>query len=230
MSKDNDIYLFPSLPSTSPLAHTGFHTSFHASGQSHLRLNYPISCLHLGPKITAPFCKAQFVEDIIAKKMSLFTEIDISDEHKAGMIAVLKIESVIRNFLNSQYIKDRLNQPKFIDYYNLILTNPYLPSSHFRLSYPFRNLEIDALSMEDALKFYEGDDLRELFTNLKNRNMIMDTDIVSLMPSDESFFIIMTGNSRGLKMDLSNPEEIIKKLPGGKTLYDAFKKFEWPKD
>ncbi|MGH9986825.1 MAG: hypothetical protein ACRD8W_23005 [Nitrososphaeraceae archaeon] len=58
----------------------------------------------------------------------------------------------------------------------------------------------------------------------------MDTDIVSLMPSDESFFIIMTGNSRGLKMDLSNPEEIIKKLPGGKTLYDAFKKFEWPKD
>ncbi|HZD33820.1 MAG TPA: hypothetical protein VE130_01330 [Nitrososphaeraceae archaeon] len=123
----------------------------------------------MGPKITAPFSRAQFAEDIIAKKMSLFTEIDISNEHKAGMIAVLRIESAIRNFLNSQYIKDRLNQSKFIDYYNSILTNPYFPSSHFRLSYPFRDLEIDALSMDDTLKFYEGDDLHALFTNLKNR-------------------------------------------------------------
>ncbi|MPZ06046.1 MAG: hypothetical protein GEU26_06445 [Nitrososphaeraceae archaeon] len=104
MSKDGDIYLFPSLPFTSPLAHTGLHTSFHASGQSRLWLNYPLSCLHVGPKITAPFSRTQFVQDIIAKKISLFTEIDISNEHKAGMIAVFKIESATVNFLNSQYI------------------------------------------------------------------------------------------------------------------------------
>lgn len=84
--------------------------------------------------------------------------------------------------------------------------------------------------MEGKLEIYEGDDLYKLFTSLKNSNRIMETDILTLAPNDGSFFIIMTGNSRGLKMDLNNPEDIIRKLPGGRILYDAFKKFEWRKD
>lgn len=84
--------------------------------------------------------------------------------------------------------------------------------------------------MEDELKTYEGDDLYKLFTILKNSNRIMDTDIVTLAPYDESFFIIMTGNSRGLKIDLNNPVHIIDRLPGGKPMYNAFKTFEWSTD
>jgi hypothetical protein len=49
------------------------------------------------------------------------------------------------------------------------------------------------------------------------------------MPYDESYFIIMSGYSRGLRIDLNNPEDVINKLPGGKSLYEAFKKLEWPK-
>lgn len=227
MSEDDDAYIFPSFPSTLPLAHTGLHMSFHASGQSHLRLNnYPISCLHVGPKLKVPFSKTQFFEDIIAKKNSLFTEIDLSHDHKAGAIAVLKAESVLRNFLGSEYVKNRLNEPKFIDYYNLILTNPYLPSSHFRSLYPFRNLEIDALSIGNAFRYYEGDDLYKLFVSLKKKKKIIDTDIVSLMPYDQSYFIIMFGDSTGLKIELNDPEGIIKKLPGGKTLYEELKKLD----
>lgn len=108
---------------------------------SHIRINnYPISCLRQGPKVAAPFSSTEFAQDIIAKKMSLFTEIDMSNEHKAGIIGVLKIELAVKNFLNSPYIRSRLNEPKYIDYYNLILTNPYLRSSYFRLSYPFKDL------------------------------------------------------------------------------------------
>ena len=111
----------------------------------------------------------------------------------------------------------------------MVLTNPYFPSSHFRSLYPFRNLEIDALLVEDSLRSYESDDLHKLFVDLTNNKRIMNTDLVSLMPYDESYFIIMSGYSRGLRIDLNNPEDVINKLPGGKSLYEAFKKLEWPK-
>jgi hypothetical protein len=175
-----------------------------------------------------PFSRTQFLTDIVTKKKSLFTQIDFSNEHTAGIIAVLKIESAIRNFLNSEYIRNRRDNSKFIDYYNLVLTTPFIPSSHFRSSYPFRNLEIDALSIGDEIQFYEGDDLYELFVNLKNNKKIMDTDLVSLMPYHETYLIITSGDSMGLIIDLNEPEDIVNKLPGGKPLYEAFKNLEWP--
>jgi hypothetical protein len=80
LDKYNDLYIFPAFPSSSPLAHSGFHISLHASGSSHLRFHYPIACLHLGPKLKLPFNRTQFLEDIAAKEESLFTRIDISNE------------------------------------------------------------------------------------------------------------------------------------------------------
>ena len=44
-SEKADSYLFPYLPSNSILSKTGAHISFHGSGQSQVRLHYPISCL-----------------------------------------------------------------------------------------------------------------------------------------------------------------------------------------
>jgi hypothetical protein len=75
---------------------------------------------------------------------------------------------------------------------------------------------------ENALTIYEGEDL----TNLKKSTKITDTDMVSFMPNDQSYFTIMSGD-KGLSIDLTNPGDIIKRLPGGNPLYDALKKLEW---
>ncbi len=172
ISKYNDLYLFPPFPASSRLAHSGFHISLHASGESHLRMHFPVACLHLGPKLKLPFNRTQFLEDIVASKNSILTRIDLSNETGGGLIAVLNAELMIKNFLKSKYIRDRLENPKFIDYYNLVLTNPYSPSSDFKEFFPYRELEIDAKTIEDAIKIYKGEKLYKLLIELKNNNII----------------------------------------------------------
>jgi hypothetical protein len=198
--------------------------SFHASGDSHLRLHYPVACLHLGPKLKLPFNRTNFLEDVVTKKKSLLTRIDMTNEHKGGFIAVVKTELMIKDFLNSKYFKNRLENPKFVDYYNLILTNPYSPSSDFKEFFPYKDFEIDAKTIEDSIKIYEGENLYKLLIELKNKNTVKDIDLTTLVPYDESFLVMMSGNSIGLRINLNDIEATINKLPGAKTFFAMIKK------
>jgi hypothetical protein len=66
---------------------------------------------------------AQLLEDIAEKERSWFTRIDISKETNGGLIAVLKTESMINNFLYSKYMSDLRENPRYIDYYTLVKTH-----------------------------------------------------------------------------------------------------------
>jgi hypothetical protein len=98
VSKYNDLCLFPGLPASSRLAQSGFHVSFHASGQAQLALNSPVACLRLGPKLYLPFNRTDLLNDIIATNNSLFKHMDVSNVTQGGVVAILKTESMITNF------------------------------------------------------------------------------------------------------------------------------------
>jgi hypothetical protein len=187
-------------------------------------MHFPVACLHLGPKLKLPFNRTQFLEDIVASKNSILTRIYLSNETGGGLIEVLNAELMIKNFLKSKYIRDRLENPKFIDYYNLVLTNPCSPSSDFKEFFPYKELEIDAKTIEDAIKIYIGEKLYKLLIELKNNNIIRETDLVTLAPYDESFIVIMSGNFIGLRINLFDIEDSINKLPGAKTFYPMIKR------
>jgi hypothetical protein len=72
----NDLYVVPYFHD-SKLTQSGFHISFHASGASHLRFHPPVACLGLGPSVKLPFNIAEFAEDVVTKKKTLFTRIEI---------------------------------------------------------------------------------------------------------------------------------------------------------
>jgi hypothetical protein len=171
---------------------------------------------------TIPFSRSEFVEDIVAKRQSLFSEIDLTGERGSGTIFVLKSEKMVNNFLNSNF-KNWLENPKYIDYYNLVKTNPYLPTSDFKESFPYKGIEIDAQQLEQEIETYRRDDLYELFMSLR-KNESIEADMVILVPENDSSFIVMCGTCRGLRIDLSNIEETIKKLPGTNPLYNAFRR------
>ena len=159
ISNQNDLYLFPPLHYSSQLAITGLHVSFHTSGVSHLRMRVPIKCMRVGPQITLPFSKTQLLQDIAVKKQSLFTPMDISNQTNGGYIAISKNESMLKNFLSSPYMTNLRENRKFIDYYNLVLTNLYRPTADFKEFYPYKTLEIDMNMVERSTKTYEAENL-----------------------------------------------------------------------
>ena len=170
-----------------------------------------------------PFNRREFLDDVAAKKQSLFSEIDLTNEQRAGTIFVVKSEKMVNNFLTSSFNK-WLENPKYIDYYNLVKTNPYLPTSDFRDSFPYRGIEIDAQQIEQEIKTYSSSNLYELFTNLRKNKGIEDIDMVILVPDNSSSFTFMSGTGRGLKIDMYNIEDTIKKLPGSEPLYETFRR------
>ena len=118
VSRSNDLYLFPPLTRGSPMANSGLHISYHASGESQVTVQeFHISCLGFKPKIRLPFSREEFTADVIAKKPSLFSEINLTAEQKAGTILVLKSE-VVTDFINTTF-KNWLEDARYIDYYKL---------------------------------------------------------------------------------------------------------------
>jgi hypothetical protein len=224
VSKNNDLYVIPPVASTSQLVHSGFKISFHPSGETHLRFHRPISCLSLGPKIKLPFSRTEFVKDIISKRESLLSEeVDLRPLNGPGLITVLKTESLVMNFLNSVYNNEWLNNAKYVDYYNLVLTNPYYPTSYFRKNFPYKHLDINVQQITNQIRNYEGDNLHELFLSLRNDGNIVETDMVGLAPNNGSRAVIMLGNGKGLMIDLNDIEETIKKMPGAGPFFDVIK-------
>lgn len=224
ITKYNDLYLIPPVLASSRLAHSAIHISFHASGASHLRFNAPVACLHLGPNIKLPFNRAELLEDIATKKKSLITRIDLSNNTEAGSIAVMKTRLMLKDFFESEYLERKFEDRKYIDYYNLILTNPYRQPYDFKEYFPYKDIQIDAKIIKDSIKVYDGKNLYQLFIELKNNNIITEQDLVVLGSSDESFVVIMSGSCIGLRIDLNDIEGTIKKLPGAKTFYPLVKK------
>jgi hypothetical protein len=193
ISKSNDVYLFPPLPDSSPLANSGLHISHHISGESQIRVQqFPVSCLGFRPKIKMPFNRREFIEDVAKKKQSLFSEIDLTNEQRAGTIFVVKSEKMVNNFLTSNFNK-WLENPKYIDYYNLVKTDPYRLTSDFRDSFPYKGIEIDAQQIEREIETYSGSNLYQLFTNLRKNKTIEDVDMVILVPDNSSSFTFMSG-------------------------------------
>jgi hypothetical protein len=88
---------------------------------------------------------------------------------QAGVIAILKTESMITNFLNSIHVKNYLTYPRFIDYYNLILTNPYRSTSDFISSFPYNQFDVDTKLIENSIRIEEGKNLCNLFASLRIR-------------------------------------------------------------
>jgi hypothetical protein len=134
-----------------------------------------------------------------------------------------KTESLVTTFLNCVYINEWFNNAKYVDYYNLVLTNLYYPTSYFREKFPYKHLNIDVERITNQIRTYEGDNLYELFLNLRNDRTIGETDMVGLAPCDGSRPVIMLGNGRGLMIDLNNIEDTIKKMPGAGPLFDIIK-------
>jgi hypothetical protein len=217
------LYLFPPSLRGSPLANTGLHVSHHASGESQVTVQeFPISCLGFKPKIRLSFSREEFIADIITKKQSLFSDINLTAEQKAGTILVLKSE-VVTNFINTTF-KNWLEDPRYIDYYNLVKTNHYRPTSDFRESFPYKGIEIDAQQIEQAIKTYTGDNLYELYMCLRKNKSIEDADMVYLVPDNQTSIIVMSGTGKGLRIDLNNIENTICKLPGAYPLFDTLRK------
>jgi hypothetical protein len=104
-----------------------------------------------------------------------------------------------------------------------VLTNLYYPTSYFREKFPYKHLNIDVERITNQIRTYEGDNLYELFLNLRNDRTIGETDMVGLAPCDGSRTVIMLGNGRGLMIDLNNIEDTIKKMPGAGPLFDIIK-------
>jgi hypothetical protein len=147
----------------------------------------------------------------------------LSSNTEAGSIAVMKIGLMLKNFFESEYIKRKFEDPKYIDYYNLILTNPFHQSCSFKEYFPYRDIEIDAKVIKDSIKVYNGENLYELFIELKNNNMIAEQDLVALGSYDESFIVIMSGSCIGLRIDLNDIEGTINKFPGAITIFPLLK-------
>jgi hypothetical protein len=170
------------------LSESGFHISLHASGNSHLRFHYPVA----GPKLKLPFSITQLLEDIAEREGSLFTRIDISKETSGGLIAVLKTESMINDFLCSKYMSDLRENPRYIDYYTLVKTQPYRPTADFKEFFPYKGLEIDMKTIENSIRIYEEGNLYKSLIELKNNNTITAIDMIVLLPDDESFVVFMS--------------------------------------
>jgi hypothetical protein len=222
VSEGNDLYVFPALPNGSPLARLGFHVSHHRSGQSQLTLQqFPVSCLAVRPKFRLPFDRNEFMNDIVSKRKSLFSRLDLSGENKAGVIMVLKTESMINNFLNSTYMNNLLENSEYIDYYNLRKTNTCYPPQFFTKFFPshFRNPEIDVGLIKNGIKTYEDVNIYELYNNLQKNKSIVDSDMIVLAPYEESSSVFMSGNGLGIRIDLENIEDTIMRMPGATPLY-----------
>jgi hypothetical protein len=170
---------------------------------------FPISCLGFKPKIRLPFSREEFTADVIAKKQSLFSDINLTTEQKAGMILVLKSKLVVTNFINTT-LKNWLQD----HYCNLVRTNPNRPTSDFKESFPYKSIQIDTQQIEQAIRTYSGDNLYELFMSLKKDKIIEDADMVYLVPDNQTSFIVMSGTGKGLRIDLNDIENTISKLPG----------------
>lgn len=216
-NEHNDLYVVPYFPD-SKLTQSGFHISFHASGASHLRFHPPVACLGLGPNVKLPFTRAEFAEDVVTKKKTLFTRIDMSNETRGGWIAVLKFESMLRNLFNSRYIRNLLHDRRFIHYYNLVLNNPYRPSSYFKEYFPYKELEIDGKVIQESTYIYEVESLYTKLIEFKNNGIFTEMDIILLMPYEGTFMAIMNGNFMGFKINLNDTGDIINKLPAIRKL------------
>ncbi|HEY7082509.1 MAG TPA: hypothetical protein VH500_22700 [Nitrososphaeraceae archaeon] len=216
-TKHNEIYVIPPIPRTPPWVNSGLHMSFHASGQSHVKMNLPISCLNQRIEHKLSFNRSGLIEDIIAKRDSFFREIDVNNDEAVGTTMVLKTEPMLRNFFNTPYVRNYLENPRYIDYYNSVLTHPYFPPSHFRRLFPYKEFEIDGLSIKRAFRTYENDSL----SNLTKRIEISNTDLIfQLLP--EGFLNVALGK-KGIRLDLNNPRDLIAQLPGGRVIHDLFK-------
>jgi hypothetical protein len=51
--------------------------------------------------------------------------------------------------------------PMYIDYYNLVKTNPYRPSADFKEFFPYKELEIDMKTIENSISITK----KEISTN-----------------------------------------------------------------
>jgi hypothetical protein len=184
---------------------------------------FPISCLGFKSKIRLSFSREEFIADIVAKKQSLFSDIDLTTEQRTGMILVMKSELVVTNFINTTF-KNWLKDVIYVDYYNLVEANRYRPTSDFRESFPYKNIDIDTKQIEQAIETYSGDNLYMLFMSLRKNKSIEDADMVFLLPNKQTSFIVMSGTGKGLRIDLDNLENTISKLPGANPLYNTFRK------
>lgn len=223
-----DSYIFPHFPSSSILFKAGAHISFHASGQSHLRLHYPISCFNHGPYLKLLFDRNEFMRDIIAKRTSLFQSINLTQENKAGIVSILNnLPSFLSNYLSNQF-KVLFENKQFVDYYNLIKTNPYFPSSHYSDYFPFNNFEVDIQMIYNSISQKITNNIYEYLYNLKDKGIIKDTDIICFTSFDDPYsLVIMLGNFIGIRLDYNNPLSILNQIPGGKAFKNVYESLQW---
>ena len=109
-------------------------------------------------------------------------------------------------------------------YYNLVLNNPYRPSSYFKEYFPYKELEIDGKVIQESTYIYEVESLYTKLIEFKNNGIFTEMDIILLMPYEGTFMAIMNGNFMGFKINLNDTGDIINKLPGGKALLPAIRK------
>jgi len=126
--------------------------------------------------------------------------------------------------LNSRDIRNRFGDPRFIDYYNLILTNPYRPSSDFKEYFPYKEIEIDAEIVQNSITLYEDECIYSKLIELKNKGVISKVDIIDAIPYDASFAVIMNGKFMGLRFNSNDVDDIINKLPGAVAFVPIIKK------
>jgi hypothetical protein len=103
-----------------------------------------------------------------------------------------------------------LENRKFIDYCNLVLTNPYRPSSDFKEFYPYKTLEIDMNMIKRSIRTHEVENLYRSLIEFKNYGKFNGADMAILIPYNESF-------------DLDDIEGTINSLPGGAIIFPMMK-------
>lgn len=223
-----DSYIIPGFSTSSLFARTGAHISFHASGQSQLRLHYPVSCLNHGPYIKLLFDRNAWARDIIKKRTTIFQSINLLNENKAGVVSILNnLDTFISDYLKNQ-LKILCQNKQFIDYYNLIKTNPYSPSSHFSDCFPLKNFEIDVQKIYNSISQTITDNICEYLCNLKEKEIIKDTDIVCFTSFDAPYsFVFMLGNFKGIRFDFNEPLSILNQIPGGKIFKNLAASLKW---
>jgi hypothetical protein len=79
-------------------------------------------------------------------------------------------------------------------------------------------------TIENSISIYEEENLYKSLIELKNNNAITATDLIVLLPYDESFVIFMSGNFIGLRINLNGIEDIFTKFPASKMFFDMIKR------
>ncbi|HJT84365.1 MAG TPA: hypothetical protein VJ697_07770, partial [Nitrososphaeraceae archaeon] len=136
--------------------------------------------------------------------------INLKKFNEPGTISIVKTENIIRNTLNNilfQYGNTR----KFIDYYNLNITNTFHPKNYYRNYFPYKklNIEIDQQSFNKSVYSYETQNIQDFIESKleMNQNNRIDQLIISPKHGDP---IWMASYGYGMSVNLINsPQKLL---------------------